>query len=84
MVQLWVNLPKAYKMSPPRYQSLGKQQIPAVKLDGGELRVIAGEYGGPGARRAHSPRSTSSICGCRRVAAQSWNCRKRSAQPWFC
>jgi len=46
MVQLWVNLPKAYKMSPPRYQSLGKQQIPAVELEGGTLRVIAGEYRG--------------------------------------
>jgi redox-sensitive bicupin YhaK (pirin superfamily) len=46
MVQLWVNLPKAYKMSPPRYQSLGKQQIPTVELDGGALRVIAGEYQG--------------------------------------
>jgi redox-sensitive bicupin YhaK (pirin superfamily) len=46
MVQLWVNLPKAYKMSPPRYQSLTKQQIPVVQLEGGALRVIAGEYGG--------------------------------------
>src|SRR5947209_3080685 len=25
MVQLWVNLPKAHKMSPPRYQSIGKE-----------------------------------------------------------
>lgn len=46
MVQLWVNLPKAYKMSPPRYQSLAKQQIPEVELEGGSLRVIAGEYQG--------------------------------------
>jgi quercetin 2,3-dioxygenase len=44
MVQLWVNLPKVYKMSPPRYQTLQKQQIPAVELESGTLRVIAGEY----------------------------------------
>jgi redox-sensitive bicupin YhaK (pirin superfamily) len=53
MVQLWVNLPKAYKMSPPRYQSLEKQQIPAVELEGGTLRVIAGEYA-----KAKGPAST--------------------------
>ena len=53
MVQLWVNLPKAYKMSPPRYQSLEKRQIPAVDLEGGTLRVIAGEYG-----KARGPANT--------------------------
>jgi len=53
MVQLWVNLPSAFKMSPPRYQSLTKQQIPVVKLDGGTLRIVAGEYKG-----THGPAST--------------------------
>lgn len=48
MVQLWVNLPAQYKMTPPGYQSLLKKDIPAVNLpDGaGTLRVIAGEYAG--------------------------------------
>jgi quercetin 2,3-dioxygenase len=46
MVQLWVNLPKAHKMSPPRYQTLLQAQIPVVDLDGGTLRVIAGEFHG--------------------------------------
>jgi quercetin 2,3-dioxygenase len=46
MVQLWVNLPKAYKMSPPRYQTLTKEQIPVVEVNGGTLRVIAGEWNG--------------------------------------
>jgi redox-sensitive bicupin YhaK (pirin superfamily) len=44
MVQLWVNLPKAQKMSKPRYQGITKEQIPVVELPGGgRARVIAGE-----------------------------------------
>lgn len=47
MVQLWVNLPKAHKMSAPRYQAITKEQIPTVQLgDGGYARVIAGELDG--------------------------------------
>ncbi|MGH8583050.1 MAG: pirin family protein [Gammaproteobacteria bacterium] len=48
MVQLWVNLPKALKMSPPRYQTLLKEQIPVIDLpeDSGHVRVIAGEFRG--------------------------------------
>ncbi|ADJ28524.1 pirin family protein [Nitrosococcus watsonii] len=48
MVQLWVNLPAKDKMSPPKYQTLLDQDIPAVELpdQGGQVRVIAGEYGG--------------------------------------
>ena len=44
MVQLWVNLPKAQKMSKPRYQAITKAQIPVIELaGGGHARVIAGE-----------------------------------------
>jgi len=47
MIQLWVNLPKAYKMSKPRYQTLLNDQIPTVQLDGGSYaRVIAGGLAG--------------------------------------
>ena len=48
MVQLWVNLPKAFKMSPPRYQTLRDQQIPVAYLaeGAGQVRVIAGEFHG--------------------------------------
>jgi len=47
MVQLWVNLPKAYKMSQPRYQTLVREQIPVVQLgEGATARVIAGELNG--------------------------------------
>ncbi|MEY4703900.1 MAG: hypothetical protein RL042_96 [Nitrospirota bacterium] len=47
-IQLWVNLPAAYKMTAPRYQTLEKEAIPLVSLEGGagSVRVIAGEFGG--------------------------------------
>ena len=46
MVQLWVNLPAAHKMTPPKYQSIAAQDIPVIELqDGaGHIRVIAGKY----------------------------------------
>jgi redox-sensitive bicupin YhaK (pirin superfamily) len=48
MVQLWVNLPKRSKMSPPRYQEIAASRIPRVDLpgDAGTIRVIAGESHG--------------------------------------
>lgn len=47
MVQLWVNLPKTHKMSPPRYQGILNEQIPVVELGSGASgRVIAGELNG--------------------------------------
>lgn len=46
MVQLWVNLPAADKMTTPRYQALSAADIPVQSLDdrGSQLRVIAGDY----------------------------------------
>jgi redox-sensitive bicupin YhaK (pirin superfamily) len=48
MIQLWVNLPKASKMTAPRYQTLLSADIPVVSLDNsaGTVRVIAGQYTG--------------------------------------
>jgi quercetin 2,3-dioxygenase len=47
MVQLWVNLPAKFKMSPPRYQEILSRDIPEVALPGGgSVRVIAGDYAG--------------------------------------
>ena len=46
--QLWVNLPKAQKWSPPRYQDLRASEVAvASSPDGGALiRIIAGEVAG--------------------------------------
>ncbi|HSU59461.1 MAG TPA: pirin family protein [Bryobacteraceae bacterium] len=47
MVQLWVNLPAAHKMSKPRYQALASASIPRVELGtGAYARIIAGELNG--------------------------------------
>jgi redox-sensitive bicupin YhaK (pirin superfamily) len=43
-IQLWVNLPRASKMSAPGYQTILNADIPTIALDGGELRVIAGSF----------------------------------------
>jgi redox-sensitive bicupin YhaK (pirin superfamily) len=41
--QLWVNLPKAQKMSAPRYQNIHAHEIPELKRENGVvIRVIAG------------------------------------------
>jgi hypothetical protein len=52
-VQLWVNLPKAQKRVPPRYQDLAPERVALLTSpDGGALvRVIAGDlagHAGPG------------------------------------
>jgi redox-sensitive bicupin YhaK (pirin superfamily) len=57
-VQLWVNLPPALKMTPPRYQSITSDALRLLTTDdGGALvRLIAGDigpYSGPGA--THTP-----------------------------
>jgi redox-sensitive bicupin YhaK (pirin superfamily) len=47
MIQLWVNLPAAQKMSKPGYQAITKEQIPTVNFaTGGNARVIAGSLNG--------------------------------------
>jgi quercetin 2,3-dioxygenase len=56
--QLWVNLPRALKMAPPRYQDIRAGQVALLSSpDGGALvRVIAGEidgHAGPGV--THTP-----------------------------
>ena len=57
LVQLWLNLPKAQKMSEPRYQAITKAQIPVIELEGGgHARVIAGELlGRLGPARTFTP-----------------------------
>ncbi len=57
MVQLWVNLPKQDKLTPPRYQGILDEQIPTVDLgDGSSARIIAGELDGKqGPARTFTP-----------------------------
>jgi quercetin 2,3-dioxygenase len=42
--QLWVNLPAAHKMDPPRYQEVSADQIPTCEQAGVNLRIVAGSY----------------------------------------
>jgi len=46
MVQLWVNLPAKYKMTPPKYQEITHGMMGTYQLpdDKGVIEVIAGEY----------------------------------------
>ena len=48
MMQLWVNLPSAVKLTPAKYQSILNKEIPEVNLEGnaGAVRVIAGMFNG--------------------------------------
>lgn len=53
-IQLWVNLPRAVKMTAPGYQTILNADIPALDLDGaGTIRVIAGSF-----REAKGPART--------------------------
>jgi redox-sensitive bicupin YhaK (pirin superfamily) len=44
--QLWVNLPAEQKMSDPEYQEVRPETIPELTLDGGVVRLIAGDLNG--------------------------------------
>jgi len=58
MVQLWVNLPAKYKMTPPKYQEISNHKMGVYKLPGdtGIIEVIAGEYlGVKGAATTFTP-----------------------------
>jgi redox-sensitive bicupin YhaK (pirin superfamily) len=46
ILQLWVNLPAALKMTEPRYVGLQQQQIPSVANDGSTVNLISGGFGG--------------------------------------
>jgi quercetin 2,3-dioxygenase len=44
-LQLWLNLPRAMKMIPARYQDQRLKDVPLRKMEGGEIRVYAGRSG---------------------------------------
>lgn len=43
-LQLWVNIPAKDKMSKPTYRSITREDVPVVKEEGAEIRVLSGEY----------------------------------------
>jgi len=45
-VQLWINLPKGEKGSPPGYTDLQPETMPWQPLPGGRIRVLAGTWAG--------------------------------------
>ncbi|MCL6547664.1 MAG: pirin family protein [Alicyclobacillus sp.] len=44
-LQLWVNLPRAEKMTEPRYQNLRREEMPVRREAGAEVRVFSGSSG---------------------------------------
>ncbi len=55
-VQLWLNLPAKDKMSKPSYNSIRRDEIQEVQIDGGKIRVLAGSYQGTeGFKGEHLP-----------------------------
>ncbi|MBG9376342.1 pirin family protein [Panacibacter sp. DH6] len=48
ILQLWINLPSKFKMTPPAYTGLQKEEIPVQKWDDGKVQaqIIAGNWDG--------------------------------------
>lgn len=46
IIQLWVNLPKAHKMTAPKYQDIKNESIPVISESDGNIKInlVAGEY----------------------------------------
>ncbi len=44
--QLWVNLPREYKMSGPKYRGIEAEEIPTVASHIGSVKVITGSFSG--------------------------------------
>lgn len=65
MIQLWVNLPKKYKMTEPKYQAILREEMGRITLENnaGEITIIAGEVMG-----VKGPASTFSPINMYRVA----------------
>jgi len=43
--QLWLNLPAKEKMKAPAYRDIAAQEIPVVRVAGGQVKVVAGRFG---------------------------------------
>lgn len=45
-LQLWVNLPKAQKMVPPKYRDITPEMLPKIQEEGAIIGVLSGVYKG--------------------------------------
>lgn len=43
-LQLWINLPAKDKMTAPAYRDIRSSDIPALKEEGAEIKIISGKY----------------------------------------
>ena len=57
-IQLWVNSPKAQKMSAPSIDNVKAEDIPSINKDGVNLRIIAGEQVDADGKRVQGPIKT--------------------------
>ncbi|RYY27823.1 MAG: pirin family protein [Sphingomonadales bacterium] len=46
ILQLWLNLPAALKMTPPRYFGAQAEAIPAISVGNATVHLVSGEYAG--------------------------------------
>lgn len=46
LFQIWINLPRKDKLTEPYFKMLWHEEIPAIKLEGVTVRIIAGEWSG--------------------------------------
>ena len=53
--QLWFNLPRAEKMSEPRYRDLPRDELAHHRADGAELTMVSGDWSFASARTASGP-----------------------------
>ena len=50
-VQLWLNLPAKDKMTSPKYHDIEKKDVPYIKKEGYEVRIISGSFDGINAQK---------------------------------
>lgn len=43
-LQLWINLPRKYKMAHPKYRDIRPDMVPKIKEDSATVAVVTGEY----------------------------------------
>ena len=46
LIQLWVNLPRVHKMTPPKYQDVKQRDMPVIHKGGFDIRLVAGSFDG--------------------------------------